>query len=180
MDNQPYGTFKPGDEAPPLQGNSNAQQGEGLSIAEPLTFWIGMLLLSIIIELVIVPLAGSLGIAQYKNVFNQVAGYIVYLPGSIIIPLLVSLWLGERIGVVSKGVRVAYRSIINAIYMSLVYLIAIFIIFLIAKYTSLNMFPTILPNLSVYNFTVYLVAIPIAIIMVLTPLLAMLSAARHK
>jgi hypothetical protein len=179
LDTQTYGSFNPGDQ-PPLQHNNAAQQTEGLSIAEPLTFWIGMLLLAIIIELIIVPLAGSLGIAQYKSLFNEVADYIVYLPGSIIIPLLVSLWLGERIGVVSKGIKVAYRSIINAIYMSLVYLVAIFIIFLIAKYTNLNMFPTILPNLTAYNFIIYLVAIPIAIVMVLTPLLAMLSAARHK
>jgi len=177
LNEQEYGAYKPGDEKPAPE---DAQNTEGLSIAEPLTFWIGMLLLAVLIELVIVPLAGSLGISQYKNVFNDIADYIVYLPGSIIIPLLVALWLGERIGVVSKGKRVAYRSIINSIYVSLIYLVAIFIIFLIAKYTSLNLFPTIMPNLYIGNFIGYLVLIPIAIIMVLTPLFAMLSSARHK
>ncbi|MEM0149993.1 MAG: hypothetical protein QXW10_03800 [Candidatus Micrarchaeaceae archaeon] len=171
--------YTPENEAANAPGAETAHDDE-LSIAEPLTFWIGMLLLAILIELVIVPLAGSLGIAQYKSLFNSIADYIVYVPGSIIIPLLVALWLGERIGVASKGKRVAYRSIINSIYMSLVYIVAIFIIFLIAKYTNLALFPAIMPNLGIEDFVYYLVLIPVAIIMVLTPLFALLSSARHK
>ncbi|MGC8670000.1 MAG: hypothetical protein ACP5TL_02505 [Candidatus Micrarchaeia archaeon] len=162
------------------QDNVNTNPAQELSIAEPLSFWIGMLLLAIIIELIIVPFASNIGIGSFKNTLNEIAGYIVYLPGSIIIPLLVALWLGERIGVNSKGERVAYRSIINSIYLVFVYVVAIFIIYLIAKFTNVKLFPTILPTLSVASFITFLILVPTVIILVLTPLFAMLSAARHK
>ncbi|MGC8586630.1 MAG: hypothetical protein ACP5K5_03770 [Candidatus Micrarchaeia archaeon] len=171
-----YGDLTP-DKNPSDQKPEQEQQEE-LSIAEPLSFWIGMLLLAIIIELVIVPFSGSLGVS--KDTFNNIANYIIYLPGCIVMPLLVAIWLGERIGALSKGKNVAYKSIVNAIYMSIIYLVAIFIIFLVAKYTNLNLFPTLMPSLNMGNFLEYLVAIPVAILLVLTPLFAILSAARHK
>ncbi|MCL4373280.1 MAG: hypothetical protein M1360_01030 [Candidatus Marsarchaeota archaeon] len=175
-----YGEFTPEKSAAQETDEKEAQQYGGLSIAEPLTFWIGMLLLAMFIELVVVPLSGSLGISLYKSTFNSIASYIVYLPGSIIIPLLVAVWLGERVGIASGGKNVAYKSIINAVYVSFVYLIAILIIFLIAKYTNLALFPSLLPSMGAANFLVYLVGIPVAIVLVLAPLFSMLSAARHK
>ena len=148
-----------------------------VQIAAPLTFWIGFLVFAVILVAVVVPVANSLGISSMDKYITQIASYIVYLPGSIILPLIAALLIGERVGESKKksGV-VLYSGVINALYAILVYIVAIFIIYLAARYSGAGF----LSSVNLTDFIEYLIVIPVVITVVLVPLFALISYARRK
>ncbi|MCL5423624.1 MAG: hypothetical protein M1385_00900 [Candidatus Marsarchaeota archaeon] len=153
-------------------GNPDTQIiDEPIEISKPLTGWFGLLILAVIIELVVAPYFPSL-----SNIMVKFSNYVLYLPGAIILPLIVAVWLGERAGSITvKSGRILRLSIINSLYTAIVYAIGIFIIYLIFLYVSSVGLSTIKFN----DFLIYLVAIPIGILLILTPIVAILAGARR-
>lgn len=149
-----------------------------LDIKAPLIFWVTMLLLGVILELVILPLLGSVAGGQgLNNTISSIAGYILYLPGSVIFPLIVSIWIGEKVGQLKRNIgSSASIGFVNAVYAALLYLVAIFIIYLLVKYIT----PTFLATVALSTFIEYAIVVPVVIVIVLVPIVAALSAARHS
>jgi len=154
-------------------------QGHGveINIWGPLIFWIFFLILGLALELLVAPVVKSAGNVDIANTIGTIAGYIIYMPGSIILPLIVALWIGERVGAShAKLSPAATVGIVNATYAALIYAVTIFIIYLLIRYVA----PNFLSTITLESFLIYAVAIPVAIVIVLIPLIASLSAARHS
>ncbi len=161
--------------APAAQKSMAQSQGAvEIDIVGPLTFWIVILVVGAIIQFVLIPLTSS--VPSVNPILVSIAGWILYLPGSIILPLVVAIWVGERVGASRNQVKSAVKvGLVNAVYAALIYAVAIFIIYLLLKYIS----PTFLGTITLTTFVEYVVAIPVAIVILLIPFIASLSAARH-
>lgn len=145
------------------------------SIKGPLVFWIGFLIFAVVIQLAAAPLLSAQGLADVSATLTKVASYLVYLPGLLIFPFLVSIWMGERLGnSTGKDGNPLKEGLINGGYAAVIYGITIFIVFLILNVGQSNVLSQIG---SIYSL-VYLIAIPVPILLVLTPAFAMLAAAR--
>lgn len=148
---------------------------EEISIAGPMGFWIAVLLIGLLVQFVLAPVATSAGLnAKY---FTSIGHLILYQPGAIILPLIVAVWLGAKVGRIhKKSPSVGKIGMINAVYAAVVYSIAVFIIYLAIYYINASALPVMF---TLGGFGLYLIVIPDVIILVITPLLAMLSSARH-
>lgn len=147
-----------------------------IDIKGPLVFWIAILLAGLLLALIIAPLLGT-G-TNLGGISATIGGYILYLPGSIILPLIVAIWVGERVGSARSRIKNSAKvGLVNAAYACLIYAVSIFIIYLLLYYVS----PGFLTGSSITlnTFLTYAVAVPIIIVFVLIPLIAALSSARH-
>lgn len=148
--------------------------GSDVKIGGPMAFWLFFLL----IGLAIVVILPALKVSYLSSASIAALGaYILGLPGDIILPLIVSVWIAERIGSLRKdSVKSTKLALINALYASLVYVIAIFIVYLMIYYAV----PSFTANQSPQTFLIAYIAIPVAIVIVVTPLFSVLSAARRS
>ncbi|MDE1868874.1 MAG: hypothetical protein KGH60_02825 [Candidatus Micrarchaeota archaeon] len=166
---------EPDDEA--KQEKPAAKKDTTINVTGPLVFWIGFLVLGLAIELLFVPLANAGNATGAATFLTQIGGYILYIPGAIILPLIVALWLGERVGASGKPMHPAiYSSLINALYTALIYVVSIFIIYLVIKYAGI----TLVSGLTLVQFVEYVIAVPVVILLVLVPLFTTLSVARRS
>lgn len=157
----------------PKTANPQQREKAEIKIGEPLLFWVMMLVIGLF--MIIIPNIGAIP-ASAAAMLLEAGKAIIYIPGAIILPLIVSLWIAERIGAASRPSKsILSLSMLNASYVFLVYVIAIFIIFLLVKYFSPS-----LVSVSATSFLIYLIALPCAILFVLVPLLSLLSSARHN
>ncbi len=164
-----------------LENRDDTEKGNGVSgvtvsLEEPLTFWIGMLVIAALLQLVAIPLATARGQTGLNNYMNEFADYAIYIPGIIILPLLAAVWIGERVSYLKKKKSIiAYKGVMNAIYASLVYVIAIFVIYLIMTEQKLG----VLAHIGMLAFIEYFIIVPFVINVVIVPLFAVLSAERR-
>jgi hypothetical protein len=144
-------------------------------ITGPMTFWILMLCISLLLSFLIAPVLGIK--TKLGSDALLISQYILYLPGSLILPLIVSLWVGSRIGSSGRQIKVSIKAgILNGVYMAVVYGIAISAIIISIYYIN----PTALPSgLGLETFAIRSMGIPAVIVIVLTTLISFLSAARH-
>ncbi len=148
-----------------------------IEIKGPMTMWITILVIGLVFQFIVAPTASYGSLSSTGSLINSISKYILYLPGAIILPLIVSVWVGEKIGSTKRRVKPAFTAgLLNAIYIALIYAVAIFIIYLLIYYVAPNTLPT---GFGINTFATYLIAIPLVILLVLTPLFASLSAARH-
>ena len=155
------------------EGSENNRE---IHLSKPLAFWFGFVVLGVIILLAIVPLLPDIGMTSLKPALQDLSRGILYLPGSIIFPLIVALWIGEGVGRVENRMHSAVTiGLLNAAYTALIYLIGIFVVFLVLYY-SVN---TALLGITLHDFLIYLVAIPISILIILVPTFSVMSAARR-
>jgi len=156
------------------QGFLGLGDKEPISIVRPMTFWIGVLLLGLVFTFVLAPITK----AYTPNYFASIGRFILYQPGAIILPLIVAVWMSEKIGIFKTGPHVAVKTaLLNAVYIAAIYVIAIFIIYLIGNYFGPGALPT---AFTLNGFVINLVVVPAAIVIALIPFLSMLSAARHS
>ncbi len=150
------------------------QPGE-ISVAGPLGFWIAVLLIGLLIEFVLGPIAVLAGASS--KYFTTIGHLLLFQPGAVILPLIVAVWVGARVGSVHKrSPSIGKVGLINAVYAAVIYSIAIFVIYLSIYYINASALPVVF---TLGGFALYLVVIPDVIVLVITPLLAMLSSARH-
>ena len=152
-------------------------QVTNVSITGPITFWIGLLVIAALLQLVAIPFANSYSHTVFNNYFNDFANYILYIPGLVVLPLIVALWVGDRVSYLEsrKKSAIVSKGIINALYTSLIYIVAIFIIYLIMVLVKLGALHAVSPLL----FGEYLILIPVVINIIMIPIFALLSSARR-
>lgn len=164
---------KPKADAPPSNGIE-------IDIKEPLAFWLLILIIGLAFEVILLPIANGYGVDPgITGLLSKIAGWILFLPGSIILPLIASVWIGERVGAKRNKVTAAVSvGGINAAYTALIYLIAIIIIYLLIYFITPNFLTT--SNISLGYYVEYVVIIPIIIVILMIPFISALSAARHS
>lgn len=146
-----------------------------IQLSKPLAFWFGFLVIGVILLLAAIPLLSSIGMATLKPALEDLSKGILYLPGAIIFPLIVALWIGERVGMAEDRMHGAVTiGLLNAAYTSLIYVIGILVIFLILYYAGYSLL-----GMTMHDFLIYLVAIPVSILMILIPTFSVMSSARH-
>jgi hypothetical protein len=152
------------------------QVAREINITGPMAFWISMLCIGMLLQFVFAPLAA--GKASLSAGFLSTAKYILYLPGSLVFPLIVSVWAGSRIGYSRRNINAAAKTgLLNGIYMSIIYAIAIIVIYLLISYISPHNLPV---GFTLQSFLTNLMAIPVAVVIVLTTVMTLLSSARHS
>ncbi|MGI0100567.1 MAG: hypothetical protein ACREBH_02510 [Candidatus Micrarchaeaceae archaeon] len=157
-------------------GESEKKGLMSISVEEPLAFWIGLIAIGAIMQLLAIPLATSYGHTAFNIYMNQFAGYVIYIPGIVVLPLIVSMWIGDRVSYLDrKKTNVARKGLINAIYAVIVYVVSILILYVIMNYLHAG----VLSALSMDMFFKYVVAVPCIIVIVIVPLFAVVSAARR-
>ncbi len=152
----------------------NPSTGRNISLVAPLFTWALIIVIGIIFEAIVPAVLGAT-IAPGATLYRSIGNYILYLPGVIILPLLISIWIGHKVGDNTESVRVATKlGVINAVYASIVYAVIIFIAYLILSYTSIPARYMI----SQHDFIVFMVGVPIAIVLVFSTLIAVLDRIR--
>lgn len=159
-----------------LENKDEKKEDVTISIESPLMLWVGLLLIAALLQLVLIPFAGHYGRVMFKNVLEDFANYLIYIPGIIIMPLIISLWVGDRVSYIKKKPSMlAYKGLLNSLYTSLVYSISIFIIYILMRFSNNG----ILSNVGLVTFFEYLIIIPLAINVIVIPIFAILSAERR-
>ncbi|MDE1865475.1 MAG: hypothetical protein KGH94_02455 [Candidatus Micrarchaeota archaeon] len=155
-----------------------AHNNEDMDIGGPLALWVGLVAIAAVIQLFIFPAVPQASpLAPVMSYINKLVGYALYVPGVFVLPILAGLWIGSRSGATSsKFDTVAYRAVLNAIYISVIYLIEVFIFYIVSKTTHTS---TALASVNLAGFAAYVVALPIIICLVVAPLFAIVSAARR-
>ncbi len=156
-------------------GGESKKRTVEIDIVAPLIFWIALLLIGVLAILLFQPIFSSnKGIS---TLMTDISGWILYLPGSLIMPLVVSIWIGEKAGQAKNGIKSAAKiGEINAVYATLIYVVAVFIIYLLLYYIS----PASIQSKSLINYAEYVILLPAVIILALVPIVSALSAARHS
>lgn len=141
----------------------------------PMGFWVGLLVLAALIQLLAIPFATGYGHTEFNPYLNDFASYVLYLPGIIALPLIISLWIGDRVsGIANSKSTVAEKGFVNAVYCVLIYAVSIFIIYLVLGMQKLAP----LGVMSTTMFVEYMIGVPAVITLVIVPLFAVLSSAR--
>ncbi len=157
-----------------MAGLSKNDEGDNdrVSLFGPLFLWALIIIIGIILEVVVPAVLGK-GFASYAAIYKTAGNYILTLPGAIILPLIISVWIGHKVGETARNAISAVKlGLINGVYASIVYGVIIFITQLILKYTTTYALTT--------DFIIkYLVAIPIAIVIIFTIIIALLNEMRH-
>lgn len=155
---------------------SKQKSRDPIALGGPLSFWIGILIIAAAIQEVILPISQHYVVNTSIALLNTFAGYLLYTPGILILPIIVGLWVGDLVGSTEGSYSdILYRSIINAIYTSIVYAVCIFVIYISSQSLNAGSFSSI----SFITFLDYILAVPILIQIVIVPLFAMLTSARR-
>jgi len=144
-----------------------------VSIGGPLMLWIGLLVFGVLLQLVFVPFGAAYHRTAFNSYFNFFADFVIYVPGIFILPLLISLWIGERVSYLKE--RIGYKALIHAVYAAVIYIVTIVIIYFVMKLQGSGA----LVAVNTVTFLEYVVGVPLLILLVITPLFAKLSAARR-
>lgn len=146
-----------------------------MSVDAPLTLWVGLVAVAAVVQIFIFPAFHGSIISPIASYINMLAAYALYIPGILVLPILAAIWIGHRAGSTTGDTQtIAHRSVINAVYAGVVYLIAIFIFYIIAnsaKAGALSAIPLI-------SFIEYVVILPIAVCLIVSPLFAIITAAK--
>ena len=158
-----------------VPGGKNAEVR--VSLSGPLGFWIGILVVAALIQLVAIPFATQYGNPSFNSYLNTFANYVLYIPGLIVLPLIASVWIGDHVSnsIGNRKKLLVSKGLINALYSALIYTITVFIIYVVMQYAQRGA----LAAVGVVPFLEYLVAVPFAIVIVIVPIFALLSASRH-
>ena len=147
-----------------------------ISLAGPLAFWIGLIIIAAVLQLVAVPFTASYGRTTLSKELAAVGNYIIYEPGILILPILASLWMGERVSHLDKHMSyVATKGVANATYAIIVYSVAALIVYLAMMYQKMG----VLSSFSTVSFIEYIILVPCAIVLIVVTTFAVISAARR-
>ncbi len=147
-----------------------------ISLSGPLSFWIGIIIITALIQLIVAPFYVSYGSPLLNSYLNSFANYVLYIPGIIVLPLIAAVWIGDHVSssIGNRKRLLVSKGILNALYSILVYAIAVYIIYSVMQHLG----NSTLAHLSTLSFIEYVIAVPSAILIVVVPLFAILSAAR--
>jgi hypothetical protein len=147
-----------------------------IGVAGPLGFWIAMLLIGALLKV----LGSDIGHLTGINTSSlmTVANLILLQPGAIILPLIVAVWIGAKVGSLHRrSPAIRKIALINAVYVAAIYSIAVFIVYLVIYYLNSAILPT---PFTLNGFVLNLIIIPDVVVLILLPVMAILSSARHS
>ena len=147
-----------------------------MSIGGPVALWAGLVALAAVIQLFVFPAAQNSIVSPALSYLNALCAYALYVPGVLVLPILAALWIGSRAGSTTGNTNaIAYRAMINAVYVSVIYLIEAFVFYIISNSTHTS----VLSAVPLGGFVEYVVAVPVIICLVVAPLFAIISHARR-
>ncbi|MGC8538810.1 MAG: hypothetical protein ACP5MK_03000 [Candidatus Micrarchaeia archaeon] len=115
------------------EGQVQTQKGEVVSIAEPMFIWILLLGIGLIIKFIVG--ASVVPTGSYGSTLLNIANFLLFFPGYIILPLIIGAAIGVEIGRRAASMKSAMKSsAITGIYICMVYLITIVIIYEIISF----------------------------------------------
>lgn len=144
-----------------------------VNIAEPLFFWIIVLVLALFSKVVITSTTTFVPSSQAYAFLNSISTFFLFNSGSLILPLVVGAVIGAEVGLKSKTLYKALKAgILNGVYAAIIYVIAIVIIYEVLLY--------IIPQSGVTTtFLVNNLVLPqVVILIVLVEIFAALSHSR--
>lgn len=149
------------------------KKGGNVDIHDPMTLWIFLLLVAVVIRLLI---ANTSYIPTDSEAYSAVVTYSNFLlqfPGIMILPLIVGGIVGTEVGERSSTLQSTLRSgLLNGIYASIIYLIAIVIIYIVLNYYTAPQFSTL------YTAIINGIILPIVTFMLVLEIFAVLSYSR--
>jgi len=151
-----------------------ARRKRDISLVGPMFLWVFIIVIGIAFETVVPSLFSGGGLLHINTAFYTSMGkYILYLPGAIILPLIISVWIGHRVGEGSEDTKTATKlGVLNGVYSSIVYAVVIVIAYIILYYAGPS---TIIP---LQDFEEYMIGIPVVIVIVFSTLIAVLNRVR--
>ncbi len=148
-----------------------------VSIIEPMLFWVILLIIALVLRMVLTftGLVGSTG--SIYNLLNSFSNYVLFMPGAVILPLVVGAIIGAQVGIKAHSMELAQRGgLLNGVYAAVVYLVAIIVIWAIVYYVIVPSAPSVLPSV-LFLIGEWLVA-PVAILILVSFFFAVLSHSR--
>ena len=142
-------------------------------VAEPITGWLLVLFIALFIRLFFTGANLNAVGGGIIPVLLSLAAFILFLPGSLILPLIVGAAIGTEVGLSAPKMPSAQKGgLLNGVYTALVYSIAIVIVYEVL----INVLPSLAPtmNFLVYYWLIY----PVIIIIALCEVFAIMSYAR--
>ncbi|MEM4064429.1 MAG: hypothetical protein QXR16_03100 [Candidatus Micrarchaeaceae archaeon] len=142
-----------------------------VEIGAPIFVW--LLLLVVSLAIVIFAQDGLIPKSGIGGSLMSIANLILFMPGALILPIIIGAAIGAEIGRSSKDMKVATKAgIINGVYAGIIYIIAIVIIYEIITYVLPSAMPSISFLLS------YWLAMPFALVVLVSLGFAVLSHSR--
>ncbi len=108
---------------------------EPVNLAEPLFFWVIVLLLALFARFVTTYTNAFPAGSPIHGFLVSVSNFFLFSSGTLILPLIVGAVIGAEIGLRAQSVRGALKAgLINGVYSAIIYVIAIAIIYEILAY----------------------------------------------
>lgn len=146
------------------------KQQAGVSIAEPLFFWIIVLVLALVLRIVLSNTSIFAHGTQAYGIADSASNFFLFDAGSLILPLIVGAAIGAEIGLRSARLKKALRfGLLNGAYAAIVYIIAIFIIYEVILYVTPQ------AGLTAGFLVTYLIAPQVVVLLAVTEVFAALS-----
>jgi hypothetical protein len=143
-------------------------------IEEPILFWIAILAVGIILRIIVYDTTALAGTGPIYGLAGSISEFILFVPGPIILPLIIGAVIGSKVGVMSTNMKKAIKSgILNSTYAAVIYVVAIIVIYEVLEYT--------VPSKSIgVPFLIYgLVILPVLILLLVSVIFAVLSYSRR-
>lgn len=169
--------YRRSEEVESLQDMDTGKQKEKktrkhVDFAGPLLFWICILVIAAALQLVAIPFAARYNRIDLVGDANLIATYIFVLPGYVILPLIVSLWMGSNIGaVLGKDKMLVSRSLFYALSVIIMYMVFIFLIYSVFQMRQIAP----LGYMPLFTFGEFLIVIPSLMVLILTPIISAIS-----
>lgn len=128
---------------------SSSKKRRAPSIAVPMTIWIILLLIALLLNAFAV-LNASSGQTALNSVLLAISNFILNLPGIVIMPIIFGAAIGAIAGLKGRTIQDGAKlGAIDGVYASVIYVVAIIVIYLILLYTLPASAPTFV-NLGIY------------------------------
>ena len=165
------------EEEEPIAKSKPAKQakkaGTVVKIADPLFFWVMVLVLSMILQILLVDSKLFLINSPFYNFANEISTFFLFSTGSLILPLIIGAVIGAEVGTKASSFANAVKGgLLNGVYAAIVYIISIIVIYEILIF--------VIPHLQfTVSFLAYSMIIPqVAVLIVVVEVFAALSHAR--
>ncbi|MDE1870159.1 MAG: hypothetical protein KGH71_04210 [Candidatus Micrarchaeota archaeon] len=151
---------------------SSSKKRRAPSIAWPILIWIILLLIALLLDGFATINAPS-GQVALNGIFLAIANFILNLPGIVIMPIIFGAAIGGIAGLKGRTIRDgAQLGAIDGLYASVIYIVAIVVIFLIMLYAL----PSLAPTLS--YLAIYWLILPVALAIVVSVIFGALTSLR--
>jgi hypothetical protein len=140
-----------------------------VSLYEPMFVWIALILIALALKLVATNPNLIPGSSQIYTIANLYSNFMLKMPGTAVLPLIIGAVIGAEVGRKSATLAVTIRSAtVNGIYATIIYLVTIVIVYMIMGY--------VLPQYaSPYTVVLQGMAIPVVIFLLTLEVFAVLS-----